>query len=734
MRTKNVIRPMTATIIIMTLALLFVAASMGTAASYYTISGTVTDNSTGTGIVGATVTWSKTGGTPAATTGTGGAYTITSAASGSGTLTASYAGYYVSSTGSSFSLSSNTTGKNFSLTPAGPVSGTVTDAVTLAAVSGATMSAPGATSVTTSASGAYTLATVGSGAVVTATYTNHYVTATATVPAIPAAGTATTGFNFSLTPAGTITGTVTNAGTGANVGSSTTVAGTGLTSVTTSISGVYSFSTVPIGSYTLTASRTSYYAASAGVVATITSAGQTVTQNLVANPLGAVSGTVTSTSGGAALSGVTVSATGGASTITSSTGTYTLGTTSSPTVPYGAVVTASLTGYGAKTATPAITLRTLTSGVNLTLAPVATVSGQVFDTYTGNPLAGATVSGNGLTSVTTDSNGNYSFSSVPYGTSITVTATNYVTSTQLPAVTPGANITLNFPLTPVAATVTGTVTNAVTGLWISGATVSAPGVTLATTAFNGSYTLSNVPAGTAVSATAAGHGTVTADTPQVAPGGTTTKLNFALSVAPVTTASPTAGTYTGIINVQLTASEPATIYYTLNGTTPTTSSSVYSGPIAINTSSTLEYFAVNTYGEPELTIDSSAYIINPALVVNVILQDYPGDLSLVPVRVDVRANGDTETYYTQTVTPTASPFAVTFLAPAAGNFLVRAMACEWLSTSVPVTIVANQSNEVNISLPNGDVNGDGSIGTSDYRSTCPATACRETNRGWPFCY
>ncbi|MEO9294162.1 MAG: chitobiase/beta-hexosaminidase C-terminal domain-containing protein, partial [Nitrososphaera sp.] len=66
------------------------------------------------------------------------------------------------------------------------------------------------------------------------------------------------------------------------------------------------------------------------------------------------------------------------------------------------------------------------------------------------------------------------------------------------------------------------------------------------------------------------------------------------SSAPTVTASPSSGTYNSTQSVSLTASEPSTIYYTTNGSTPTTSSTVYSTPISISNSTTLKFFAVDT--------------------------------------------------------------------------------------------------------------------------------------------
>jgi hypothetical protein len=53
-----------------------------------------------------------------------------------------------------------------------------------------------------------------------------------------------------------------------------------------------------------------------------------------------------------------------------------------------------------------------------------------------------------------------------------------------------------------------------------------------------------------------------------------------------------AGAYTTVQSVTLTeATAGATIYYTTDGTTPTTSSPVYSGPIAVSSTETIEAVA-----------------------------------------------------------------------------------------------------------------------------------------------
>ena len=77
------------------------------------------------------------------------------------------------------------------------------------------------------------------------------------------------------------------------------------------------------------------------------------------------------------------------------------------------------------------------------------------------------------------------------------------------------------------------------------------------------------------------------------------------------TFSPAAGTYASAQSVTISDSTPsATIYYTTNGTVPTTSSTVYSGPITVSSSETIEAIATAT-GYSQSAVASAAYTITP---------------------------------------------------------------------------------------------------------------------------
>ncbi len=77
---------------------------------------------------------------------------------------------------------------------------------------------------------------------------------------------------------------------------------------------------------------------------------------------------------------------------------------------------------------------------------------------------------------------------------------------------------------------------------------------------------------------------------------------------PQVSASPPAGTYDAPQSVVLTADEPATIYYTTDGSDPTTASPTYTGPIAITESTTLKFFGVDAAGN-QGTITTAEYVL-----------------------------------------------------------------------------------------------------------------------------
>jgi LysM repeat protein len=86
--------------------------------------------------------------------------------------------------------------------------------------------------------------------------------------------------------------------------------------------------------------------------------------------------------------------------------------------------------------------------------------------------------------------------------------------------------------------------------------------------------------------------------------------------APAPAFSPAPGTYTSPQSVTISdAQAGATIYYTTNGTTPTTSSAVYSGPITVSATETLEAMAAAT-GYTNSEVVTASYTIPAAFTIS----------------------------------------------------------------------------------------------------------------------
>lgn len=89
---------------------------------------------------------------------------------------------------------------------------------------------------------------------------------------------------------------------------------------------------------------------------------------------------------------------------------------------------------------------------------------------------------------------------------------------------------------------------------------------------------------------------------------------------PTTTASPTGGAYNTAQTVTLTCNDGSgsgcdRTYYTTDGSTPSTSSPVYSSPINISVATTLKFFAKDLAGNSE-AVKTEIYTIDPGGCLN----------------------------------------------------------------------------------------------------------------------
>ena len=129
----------------------------------------------------------------------------------------------------------------------------------------------------------------------------------------------------------------------------------------------------------------------------------------------------------------------------------------------------------------------------------------------------------------------------------------------------------------------------------------------------------------------------------------------ALPNAAAPTFNPVAGTYTSIQSVALSSTTPgAVIYYTLNGTTPTTASTLYTTPISVGVSETITAIATAT-GYNASTASSAAYVINlPAAPAPTFVPGAGTYTSVQSVTISDSVSGASIYYTTDGTTPTTS--------------------------------------------------------------------------------
>jgi LysM repeat protein len=126
------------------------------------------------------------------------------------------------------------------------------------------------------------------------------------------------------------------------------------------------------------------------------------------------------------------------------------------------------------------------------------------------------------------------------------------------------------------------------------------------------------------------------------------------SVLPAPTFSPAAGTYTTSLLITISdATAGTTIYYTTNGTTPTTSSTVYSGAITVSATETLEAIAVET-GYTNSLMATATYTIAPVLPAPTFLPAAGTYTASQTVTISDATAGTTIYYTTNGTTPTTS--------------------------------------------------------------------------------
>ncbi|MCT9868568.1 chitobiase/beta-hexosaminidase C-terminal domain-containing protein [Paenarthrobacter aurescens] len=117
------------------------------------------------------------------------------------------------------------------------------------------------------------------------------------------------------------------------------------------------------------------------------------------------------------------------------------------------------------------------------------------------------------------------------------------------------------------------------------------------------------------------------------------------NVAPVVTAAPPGGTYAVGQAITLTANETSTIYYTTNGSTPTTASSKYTAPLTLSGPLTLKYFAVDSANNSS-AVATQTYSTGPDVTKPVVTANPVGGQYAPGTTITLTANEPADIRYT----------------------------------------------------------------------------------------
>src|SRR6266581_3585263 len=200
------------------------------------------------------------------------------------------------------------------------------------------------------------------------------------------------------------------------------------------------------------------------------------------------------------------------------------------------------------------------------------------------------------------------------------------------------------------------------------------------------------------------------------------------------TFSPGGGTYAGLVAVTISdATSGATIYYTTDGSTPTTSSAVYIGPLTFTQTTTLKAMAAAT-GMTNSGVASATYTVQQPVATPTFSPGggtYPGS---VTVTISDATSGATIYYTTDGSTPTTSSAVYTGALTFTQTTTLKAMAAASGMTNSGVASATYTIQQQQVATPTFSPGGGtytGSVTVSISDATSGATIYYTTDGSTP---